>query len=997
MNKKIFENPGTPYRGVTLWMLNDRLELDEIARQLEGLHKAGWGAVITRTFNGLLTEYLSEEWMQVLEQIVAQASRWDMKVWFQAGYMPSAIPNLDPSMAHLMLNRKEKTEDIRKDERVLAEDDEYIYLERKLGYVLDLLNPAAVNHYLIKAYEETWLDRFGEHFGSTIEAVWVDEPHFRPPLLPWNKELPLRFEAKWGYDLTEHLPSLFAKRGDFKMVRHHYWRVVTEMFLEAYFERVSQWCQSHNVRFSGHLMGEDTLNNQIAWTGAAMPCYEYMQLPGIDHLTKALTWPTGKKFLLTPKQCTSASHQFGKDLILAEMYAVSSQGITFEDRKQIAEWLLVLGINYRCYHGSFYSLRGRRKRIYPPHLSHQQPWWPENRPIADYFARLSYALRQGDYRADVLVLHSVESAFCLYDTLTMTRPHDRTLEAEDVKALDAKLVNLCDNLLSIQRSFDFGDETLLAKYGEVTEAGLKMGQMLYKVVVLPDMLTIRSSTLELLKAFAASGGKIIAAGELPERIDGIPAECVNELSDIVERVPNQRDELRTALADASPADIKLVATDGSDASSVWVHQRELEGGKLYYLHNTNREACVTAELRIRGTGRLERWDPQTAEVAEIPQSVEDGCTVTTLSFAPLGSHLLILWENERPGDMNAESGHITREVAVLQRPTITRHDPNALTLDYCRYRKGEGEWSDVLPVLTVGELLTQEEYTGSIELQFAFQVEALPSSLCVVIEDAANYEIAVNGRSAKYEGLPYWIDRSFHPVDIAELVKQGENTIELSIDFRPLPRFQFSLSRLFEKREGVELESIYLIGDFAVEGEKSSAEPKPRCVRFSPGFRITAERGITSGDLVSEGYPFYAGRISLTDTVSLEAPSEDERVVLELPGIDAAALVKVYVNGSEAGFIMWAPYEIDITSLVKSGENKIEVELISTLRNLLGPHHRPEGEPDQCWGTDFTLYPNWLKDEEQRNANWTDDYFFLNFAVVQGACIRWHCKIENEK
>ncbi len=94
---------------------------------------------------------------------------------------------------------------------------------------------------------------------------------------------------------------------------------------------------------------------------------------------------------------------------------------------------------------------------------------------------------------------------------------------------------------------------------------------------------------------------------------------------------------------------------------------------------------------------------------------------------------------------------------------------------------------------------------------------------------------------------------------------------------------------------------------------------------------------------------------------------------------------------------MWAPYEIDITSLVKSGKNKIEVELISTLRNLLGPHHRPEGEPDQCWGTDFTLYPNWLKDEKQRNANWTDDYFFLNFAAMGGACVKWYCNTNSIK
>jgi len=989
MDKQIFADPGTEYRGVTLWMLNDKLEQEEIARQLGGLYEAGWGAVITRTFNGLRTEYLSEEWMQILETIVAEAAKRDMKVWFQAGYMPSAIPDLDPAMTHCVLARKEKAEGAQNGENVLAENDLHIYVERKLAHVLDLLNPAAVDGYLKKAYEETWLTRFGQEFGNTIEAIWVDEPHFRPPVLPWGGELTGRFQDKWGYVVTDHLPSLFAQTGDFKSVRHHYWRVVSEMFLEAYFARVSEWCQAHDVRFSGHLMGEDTLNNQIAWTGAAMPCYEYMQLPGIDHLTMSLKWPTGKKFLLTPKQCSSAAHQFGRDLILAEMYAVSSQGITFEDRKQIGEWLCILGTNYRCYHGSFYSLRGRRKRIYPPHLSHQQPWWPENKRIADYFSRLSYALRQGEYRPEVMVLHPVESAFCLYDTLSMTQPHDRTSEREDVRDLDTKLVNLCDNLLSIQRSFEFGDETLLARHGKVTESGLKMGQMTYKAVVLPEMLTIRSSTLELLKAFAAKGGKILSAGELPARVDGTVDDRAAELKSIVESVPNQSTALQAALAEACPPDVELLSADGSDVSSVWIHPRTLEDGRLYYLHNTDREDQVTAELRIRGTGRLERWDLLTAEVTEIPQRIEDGCTVATLSFAPLGSHLLVLKEDKHPGNVEVVSEKITREMDVLQESRITRHDPNALTLDYCRYRKSEGKWSNVLPVLTVYELLAREEYEGPLTMQFTFEVENLPSDLRLVIEDAANYQISVNGQSVKYEGLPYWIDRAFHPVDIANLAKQGTNVIELSIDFRPLPKSGFSLSRLFENLEGVELESVYLIGDFAVAGKPSSAEPKPRCIRFSPEFRITAEQQTTSGDLVSEGYPFYVGRMSLTDTVTLEAPADGERVMLELPGIDDAALVKVRVNGDEAGVIMWSPYEIDITSLVKSGGNEIEVELISTLRNLLGPHHRPAGEPDQCWGTDYTLYPNWLKNEEELKEKWTDDYFFLNFGIVKGARIKY--------
>ncbi len=74
-----------------------------------------------------------------------------------------------------------------------------------------------------------------------------------------------------------------------------------------------------------------------------------------------------------------------------------------------------------------------------------------------------------------------------------------------------------------------------------------------------------------------------------------------------------------------------------------------------------------------------------------------------------------------------------------------------------------------------------------------------------------------------------------------------------------------------------------------------------------------------------------------------------------------------------------------MTSLVEEGDNEIEIELVSTLRNLLGPHHRPEGEPDSTWGPDFTFYPDWLERPEERAANWTDDYFFVRFGIGSGA------------
>jgi hypothetical protein len=52
----------------------------------------------------------------------------------------------------------------------------------------------------------------------------------------------------------------------------------------------------------------------------------------------------------------------------------------------------------------------------------------------------------------------------------------------------------------------------------------------------------------------------------------------------------------------------------------------------------------------------------------------------------------------------------------------------------------------------------------------------------------------------------------------------------------------------------------------------------------------------------------------------------------------AGSVAEVKVNGKSAGIVGWQPYEADIGSLVRPGENRIEVVVRGTLRNLLGPH-----------------------------------------------------------
>ena len=49
------------------------------------------------------------------------------------------------------------------------------------------------------------------------------------------------------------------------------------------------------------------------------------------------------------------------------------------------------------------------------------------------------------------------------------------------------------------------------------------------------------------------------------------------------------------------------------------------------------------------------------------------------------------------------------------------------------------------------------------------------------------------------------------------------------------------------------------------------------------------------------------------------------------------------MEGISAGIRLWAPYQVEITDLLKPGENMLELRLANTLVNLLEAVERPSG------------------------------------------------------
>jgi len=986
VKEEAFRSPGKEFRGAPFWSLNDRLEDGELRRQIALMDEGWFGGFFLHAREGLTTPYMTPEWLDRMAACVEEAERRGMYAWlydedkwpsgFGGGMVTAQRREYRAKALAMMISGRldEVKEAIRVFECDLVDGKpenpkptareettpgkNYLYFclwQSGIGSkwydgfaYLDTLNPEAVRAFTESTYKP-YYRRLGKSFGSTIPGIFTDEPNIYAgrsvgvldyPSIPWTEGLPEYFQARKGYDVRDHLPSLFFDVGDYRRVRYDFWGVLSTLFLEAFTKQLYDWCEQHGLRFTGHYLAEETLLSQIRYTGSILPHYEYMHVPGIDHLSRNITG------FLTVKQVASVANQLGKERVLSETYGCSGQNLSFEDRKWIGDWEYVLGVNLLNHHLSLYTMRGRRKRDYPPTIFYQQPWWRHNPLIDAYFARLSYALSQGARLANVLVLHPIGSAWAIYSPLN----------ARETERLHEGFEALCRLLLELHRDFELGDEEILAKHARAQDGRLLVGRCSYEAVLLPPGVTIAETTLRLLEGFIQGGGLLITVEPTPSLVEGKPSEALQGLLAKAAKIRLSEAQLLQGLRRLQ-AEVEVSDPAGRPARDVWYHLRRDGSQKILFLADTNRERGFHVTVRLKGTGRLEEWNPLNGDVKAIPSKAQDGFTVASLDLPPVGSRLLVLDEAKEPLRPEAESPKALRAISLERRWLLRRHDPNALTLDYCRVKVEDGEWGPLVPVWRAHRQVSHLGLGVRFSVQYSFEAALGPREdgrAWLVLETPERYAVKVNEMSVAHkEEHGWWVDTSFRRVPIGGLLRRGLNTVELE----GRTGFHKEMIAGTDAHEfETEIEHAYIIGDFAVESLGNR------------GFRLVEEgREARSGDLVKQGYPFFAGTVSLTQ--ELELSKVHGRAILAFEGL-SAIVANVLVNDREAGQVFLRPHELDVTGLLKEGGNTIEVQLVGSLRNLLGPHHHKAGEL-------FSVGPGSFTDE----LNWIDGYSFVSFGL----------------
>ena len=113
-----------------------------------------------------------------------------------------------------------------------------------------------------------------------------------------------------------------------------------------------------------------------------------------------------------------------------------------------------------------------------------------------------------------------------------------------------------------------------------------------------------------------------------------------------------------------------------------------------------------------------------------------------------------------------------------------------------------------------------------------------------------------------------------------------------------------------------------------------------------------------------EQIKYYSGTAFYNTTFNLAKLSKDKKVIINLGSFTAMA--KVTVNGTYAGGLWTAPYQLDITSFVRTGGNELKIEVVNTwINRLIGDTKLPADQrktwcPVNTLNTDSPLQPSGL-------------------------------------
>ncbi len=504
---------------------------------------------------------------------------------------------------------------------------------------------------------------FGNEFGKTVESLFVDSFELANLAsgINWSTGLLDEFRKEKGYDLTPYLPAIWWQVGDISpKIRFDVNDFLHHTGLNVFFKTFLGWCEAHHIKGRIQAYGFNTDN---------------LEASGMTHIPE-MEVTAGEKDAadwfdtrIGPKKYVeSGAHLYGRKIVSAEVYTFihwERYRATLEEMKIASDGYLLKGTTKFYNHGFSFSperdVSPSRSIGFASYTQPQNVWWKYYPKLAEYIARCSYLLRQGEFSADIALYSPLANQWAM--NVLNPRKWTREFDWGDLGEL----------LISNGYDFDLINDDALQNLAKIEDGKIKIRSMEYKVLILPNVETIPLKTLQFIEKYVDSGGKVIALERLPEKSTGFQDykesdKMVQDLTNKIFRKPKPGAAKPTnpyGLNEPKPAEGVLANVYGKGRSyqiknvidrSIWwdkrsssldpfletirgiiapdfgidfaaeglrkndgltfIH-RKLNGNDLYFVSNIqDKESNIPVTFRVKNK-LIRKWNPYTGEITPV--------------------------------------------------------------------------------------------------------------------------------------------------------------------------------------------------------------------------------------------------------------------------------------------------------------------------------------------------------------------------------------------
>jgi hypothetical protein len=369
--------------------------------------------------------------------------------------------------------------------------------------------------------------------------------------------------------------------------------------------------------------------------------------------------------------------------------------------------------------------------------------------LAWYTNRAGYLMSIGMPAAQVALYHPASSMW---------------LGDEDA---DRSTTKLSQQLLEHQIDFDYIDEQSLSSVATLEKGGFKnLSGQVYRAVIIPSSTVISRAALDRLRAFAASGGKVVFVGKLPSMVvDKTFLHAVDDPPDL-SFAPHE------ASGNITPAVVAALPTPDfvldQPCPEIRYNHRAWSDADLYFIFNqSDQEQKETALLA--GRGRAQVWDLSTGTIHPMFDAKAQGARIRLpLILEPYEARVIII--GATPPNMS------TPEPVLSTRKVVQE-----LNGDWLLSIQGKDLTAPLKSWQDLG--IADTTALGTYKKEFTLERKPATGRLFLELSDVRDYaRVNMNGVDLQARGWqPYrW--------DVTRAVKPGNNVLEIEVRSAPVLR-----------------------------------------------------------------------------------------------------------------------------------------------------------------------------------------------------------------